>query len=131
MLGQLLAQHGVVTRRVSHKAGARDAVSSLDLTGVVVLAVSYLELGGSPAHLRSLVRRLRQRAPKATILVGLWPPGEAVWTDPAIQQALGADRYAGSLRQAVDECLSVVSRPGHAPSPLEASQGDHTESRDS
>ncbi len=36
--------------------------------------ISYLDISGSPAHLRYLMQRLRQRLPTGTpILVGLWP----------------------------------------------------------
>ena len=33
----------------------------------------------------------------------LWPQGEAVLSDAAIQRTLGADRYVGSLADAVTE----------------------------
>ena len=101
MLVQLLGQHGIDARRIPNAAVARETIATLDLTGVNVIAISYLELMGSPAKLRYLVRRLRERAPAARIIVGLWPQGEAALSDVAIQHALGADRYVGSLADAV------------------------------
>jgi predicted PurR-regulated permease PerM len=103
MLAQLLGQRGVTVRRVPNAAVSRDTIATLDVTGVDVIAVSYLELTGSPAQLRYLVRRLRERAPAARIIVGLWPQGEAALSDAAIQRTLGADRYVGSLANAVVE----------------------------
>jgi len=105
MVAQVLEQRGAVTRRISHRAVAREVIGSLDLAGVSAIVLSYVELTGSPAHLRYLVARLRQRAGQVPIVVGLWPEGESVLSDPAIQRAVGADRYVGSLRAAVDAAL--------------------------
>ena len=101
MLAQLLGQHGIEARRVPNTAVSRDTITTLDVTEVNVIAISYLEVTGSPAQLRYLVRRLRERAPKARIIVGLWPQGEAALSDTGIQRALGADAYVGSLKSAV------------------------------
>jgi len=105
MVAQVLEQRGAVTRRISHRAVAREVIGSLDLAGVSAIVLSYVELTGSPAHLRYLVARLRQRAGQVPIVVGLWPEGESVLSDPAIQRAVGADRYVGSLRAAADAAL--------------------------
>ena len=102
MLSQLLGQHGIEARRVSNAAVSRDTIATLDVTGVDIIAISYLEVTGSPAQLRYLVRRLRERAPEARIIVGLWPQGEAALSDAAIQRALGADAYVGSLKNAAE-----------------------------
>ena len=101
ILVQLLGQQGVEARRVPNTAVSRETIGTLDLTGIDVVAISYLEVTGSPAQLRYLVRRLRERAPAAQIIVGLWPQGEAALSDTAIQRTLGADRYVGSLADAV------------------------------
>jgi predicted PurR-regulated permease PerM len=109
MLAQLLGQRGVMVRRVPNAAVSRDSIATLDVTGIDVIAVSYLEVTGSPAQLRYLVRRLRERAPTARIIVGLWPQGEAALSDAAIQRTLGADRYVGSLANAVTEIAEPAS----------------------
>lgn len=103
MLAQLLSQRGVTVRRVPNAAVSRETIATLDVTDIDVIAISYLEVTGSPAQLRYLVRRLRERAPTARIVVGLWPQGEAALSDAAIQHMLGADRYVGSLANAVTE----------------------------
>lgn len=101
MLAQLLGQKGIEARRIPNAAVSRETIATLDVTGIDMIAVSYLEVTGSPAQLRYLVRRLRERAPAARIIVGLWPQGEAALSDAAIQRTLGADRYVGSLGDAV------------------------------
>jgi hypothetical protein len=109
MLAQLLARQGVAYRRVPHTFVSREAIAQLDLSDVKVVTVSCLELAGTPAHLRYLTRRLRQRAPSATFITGLWPPGEAVLNDPQVRAALGADHCVASLRQAIDVSLAALS----------------------
>lgn len=113
MLAQLLGRQGVTARRIPGASVSREAIAALDLSGVPVIAVSCLELGGAPAHLRFLLRRLRHRAPHATLIAGLWAQDDAMLTDPQAQTALGSDRYVGSLRDAVDASLAAL-REGSA-----------------
>jgi hypothetical protein len=96
-------------RTIGNAAASRSRISSLDLSGIRVIAIAYLELTGSPAQLRYLIRRLRSHAPGARIVVGLWPQGEAALSDAAIQRAIGADAYVGSLGEAVE---AVVAEAG-------------------
>ncbi|SEN44519.1 Predicted PurR-regulated permease PerM [Sphingomonas gellani] len=114
MLSQLLAQRGLSARRIDNAATTRETIATLDLTGVSVIAVSYLELAGSPAQLRYLIRRLRTRAPGARIVVGLWPQGEAALSDTGIQRMIGADRYVGTLAEATDAIVDMAEEPAKA-----------------
>jgi len=102
MLMQLMANRDIPVRAIGHAATSREAIGTLDLDGVAIVMISYLELAGSPAHLRYLVRRLRSRAPEARIVVGFWPREEAVLTNAATQHAIGADRYVTSFAAALD-----------------------------
>ena len=106
MLCQLLMRAGVRARRISHDEVSRDRIAALDLGGVSVIALSYLDMTGSLSPLRYLVRRLRQRAPSAAVVVGLWPVAEAAGNaggngDAGRRDAVGADAYVGSLREAL------------------------------
>ena len=112
MLAQLLEQRGVASRRVSHNAVSRDAITDLDIAGVDAFVVSYLELAGTPTRLRSLVKRLRAHAPAARIVVGLWPEGDATMSDEQARQMLGADACVGSLRSAIHEALAPAPLAG-------------------
>jgi predicted PurR-regulated permease PerM len=114
MLAQLLGKHGLGARVVPHEAVSRSNVIGLDVTGVAMVCISYLEISGSPAHLRYLLRRLRQRLPKAPILVGLWPSDDAVLTDANLRTTLGADHYVVSLRDAVEACLKAATAAAEA-----------------
>lgn len=114
MMVQLLEQKGVTARAISHDAASRARIGELDLVGVSIIMLAYAELSQSPAHLRYLVKRLRQRAPDAEIVAGLWAKDEAALTDASIQKAIGANRYVGSLQEAIEQTLDLLL-PDKAP----------------
>ncbi|MCJ2015561.1 AI-2E family transporter [Methylobacterium sp. J-076] len=114
MLAQLLRKHGLGARITPHQSASREGIRELDLSGVAMVCISYLDITGNPSHLRYLLERLKRRAPGVPIVVGLWPTGEKVLTDAALGREVGADAYVTSLREAVDACLKVAegSSPG-------------------
>lgn len=105
MLAQLLDKHGLGTRTVPYAAVSRVGITTLDVTNVRMICLTYLEIGGTPAHLRYLLRRLRNRLPNLPILVGLWPTDDPVLSNQSRQSSLGADYYVSSLREAVVVCV--------------------------
>lgn len=116
MLSQLAAKHGLGTRVVPYEAVSRAGIATLDAANVRMICLSYLEIGGTPAHLRYLLRRLRNRMPEVPILVGLWPADDAVLSNQSRQASLGADYYVSSLREAVILCVKNATgeEKGHA-----------------
>ena len=110
MLAQLLVKHGLGARVVPHEAVSRSNVIGLDVSGVAMVCISYLEISGNPAHLRYLIRRLRQKLPDAPILVGLWPAEDAVLREEALRKAIGADYYVSALREGVKACLDAARK---------------------
>ena len=108
MLAQLLAKHGLQARVVGPDAVARGAIGSLDVTGVAMVCVSYLEASGSPAALRYLMRRVRNRMPGVPVLVGLWQADQAVLADERLRATVGADHYVSTLRGAVEACVAAA-----------------------
>ena len=120
MLAQLLGKHGLGARAVPYEVASRSAIVSLDGAGVKMVCISYLEIAGSPAHLRYLLRRLRQRLPGLPVLVGLWPAEDAILSDETMRKALGADYTVSSLRQAVLSCLEAASKESAAAPPHKA-----------
>ncbi|QEE41287.1 MULTISPECIES: AI-2E family transporter [unclassified Methylobacterium] len=115
MLAQLLRKHGLGARVAGYEAVSRDRIRELDLTGVAMVCISYLDISGNPAHLRYLLERLKRRAPDVPVLVGLWPVGEKVLTDASVGRQVGADAYASSLRQAVEACLAAAGATQESP----------------
>jgi predicted PurR-regulated permease PerM len=108
MLSQLLHKSGLTARVLSHEAVSRMRIGALDGQGVAMVCLCYLEIGGTPSHLRYLLRRLRQRLPNARLVVGLWPAEQAILTDDRLRAAVGADVYTSSLREAVEACLEAA-----------------------
>ena len=105
MLAQLLGKHGFKARIVPHEAVSRTRIAALDVTGVAMMCISFISVGGT-ARLRYLQRRLRERQPAARLLLGLWPAQDTDLVDGDLRRTLGADFYATSLREAVRTCLA-------------------------
>ncbi len=109
MLAQLLRKHGLGARVVTYGEVSRERIATLDTSGAAMACVSYLDISGSPAHLRYLMRRLRDRLPHgAPILVGLWPSGDSALHDEKTRSAIGADYFTSSLTQAVTACAQAA-----------------------
>ena len=114
MLAQLLDKHGIGARVVPHEDVSRGRIRSLDVTGVAMVCISYLDISGNPAHLRYLLQRLQEKLPGKPILVGLWPTEDAILTDQTLRRQVGADYYVASLRQAVNACLEALNKDAEA-----------------
>jgi hypothetical protein len=116
MLAQLLGKHGVGAKTVPHAAVTRSNIGALDPQTIAMVCICYVEISGSPSHLRYLLRRLRQQLPSVPIMVGLWPAGEQVLHDERLRRAIGADLTASTLTDAVNLCLREAQREA-APGP--------------
>jgi len=108
MLAQLLGKHGLPARMADHEAATRSTIGGLDVSGVMVTVVSYMEETGSPAHLRVLVRRLRQRMPRALLVLCLWRGDTPAERD--LEAEAGADAVVGTLREAIGLCVDAAER---------------------
>jgi predicted PurR-regulated permease PerM len=108
MLEALLAKHGLGCRCEADGAVSSSNIVRLNGAGVKVVCFSYLDLGGSPAHLRHAVQRIRKRIPAAALVVGLW--GHEDMPDRERLPALApADRHVFSLREALQVCIAAAS----------------------
>jgi 3-keto-L-gulonate-6-phosphate decarboxylase len=68
----------------------------------------YLE-PGSFSNPRYLVRRLRRKLPRATIVAGFWTLKREEAEERSALTATGADLVAVSLQQAVDQVIDAVA----------------------
>ncbi len=115
MMVQLLGKHGMAARLVRYDEVSRQRISSLDADGVAMACVCYLDISGSPAHLRYLTERLRQRLPQgAPVLIGLWADEDATLKDDKARNVIGADYLVSSLGQAVSACADAARSAGHS-----------------
>jgi len=117
MLGHVFERCGVGTRLVSFDANALATYAGLDLRGVRVICLSYMN-AGSLAHARYLVRRLRRRT-DARILLGFWSldPAEAEGLD--LVKLTRADWCATSLQEAISQVVEAIPlvEPAAPPEP--------------
>ncbi len=111
ILAQLIGKHGLGSRLVGYGDVSRERIETLDVSGVAMACVSYLDISGSPSHLRYLMQRLRQRLPRGTpILVGLWPLEDSTLGDKEVQRSIGADYFTSSLAEAVTDCVEAARK---------------------
>jgi hypothetical protein len=107
MLAQLSTAHGLAARVEGAEALSSTNIFRLEITGVAVVCLVYLDATG-PAHMRYSVRRLRRRLPKATIILGCFI-GDV---DPAaleqLREGAKADLVAASLGDAVKLCIEAT-----------------------
>ncbi|MBV8455852.1 MAG: AI-2E family transporter [Acetobacteraceae bacterium] len=118
MLAQVLEKHGIGTIRVPYEAVSRAQIAALNAPDVAQVCISYLDISGGSAHLRFLVRRIRERLPGAAVLVGFWAAGDPFLRNQAARREIGADHYVSSLREALNACLNVTrTRATAVPAP--------------
>src|ERR1700738_318133 len=106
MLAQLLRKHGIGAGVVPSEAVSGPNLFVLDVTGVQMAFLCYLE-PGSFSNPRYLVRRLRRKLPKATIVAGFWTLKTDETEERYALTATGADLVAVSLQQAVEQVLDA------------------------
>jgi predicted PurR-regulated permease PerM len=107
MLGQLLGKAGIGVRVVASGAVTALNLTRLDVIGVRMVFVSYLEPGDF-TNARYLVRRLRRRLPDALIVAGFWTLSEADALAREAARETTADLVVTSLRQAIDRVTAVA-----------------------
>ena len=107
MLAQLLATHGLKARVENASILSNQNLFQLEVAGVALVCLSYLD-GGSAAHMRYAVRRLRRKAPDAKILLGCWEPGNSQGHLEELRLAAKSDFAASTLGEAVRQCVAVA-----------------------
>ena len=107
MLAQLLEKRGIGARVVPSEAVSVANLFRLDVTGVQMACLSYLE-PGSFNNARYLVRRLRRRLPQAKIVDGFWTLTVQEAEERDALAATRADCIATSLQQAVEHVVNAA-----------------------
>jgi predicted PurR-regulated permease PerM len=107
ILVQLLHQANVATRFAGPDALTTSGIFALNATGADAICLFYLD-HQSVAPIRFAVRRLRKKFPQLPIAVCLWGAPEL----SAKGEAARADATIGSLKEAIDFCLSPPRPPG-------------------
>jgi predicted PurR-regulated permease PerM len=114
MLAQLLTKEGIGVRVVPSSAVSAPNMFRLDVAGVQMVCLSYLEPGDF-TNARYLVRRLRRKLPRAPILVGFWTLSEEDAKRRDALRETGADGVVTSLRQATDHVSAAARETNRRP----------------
>jgi hypothetical protein len=107
MLGQLATAHGLPARIEGAEALSTTNVFRLDITGVAMVCLIYMD-ASSTAHMRYSVRRLRRKLPKATIILGCWMREMDPSRLEQLRDGAKADFAAASLGEAVKMCIAAT-----------------------
>jgi predicted PurR-regulated permease PerM len=110
LFAQLANAHGLGARVESADALSTTNISKLEITGVAIICLSYLD-ASSPAHMRYSVRRLRRKFPKTTIMLGCWADNIDKEPLEELREVAKADTAAGSLREAMMICRTSAGVP--------------------
>jgi predicted PurR-regulated permease PerM len=105
MMSHLCKVHGLSARVEGSHTLSTANIFGLDVTGVALVCLSYLD-SANPAHMRYAVRRLRRKVPRAKIVLAVWMSGEK--PDAALASTK-ADAIVVSLREAVRLCIDEAS----------------------
>ena len=106
ILAQLLERRGIGTRVSSHQEISTGAYAGLDLDGVKLIYLAYMN-PHSIAHARYAVRRLRRRT-DVPIGVGFWSLDPAASDSPDLISATRSDLSATSLEEAIEEIVKCA-----------------------
>jgi hypothetical protein len=104
MMSHLCKVHGLSARVEGSHTLSTANIFGLDVTGVALVCLSYLN-SANPAHMRYAVRRLRRKVPRAKIVLAVWSDEKP---DVALDSAK-ADAIVVSLREAVCLCIDEAS----------------------
>lgn len=108
ILAQLLRRRGIRARSLSSSEMIPEQLSRLDMSGVRIAFLSYMN-ENSVTHAKYLIRRLRRRAPSIKVVVGFW----SMTSDPMARRKMmdetQADLVTVSLRDALDQVTSLAT----------------------
>ena len=118
LLAQLIQRRGIGARAEEADALSMSKIFALDTKDVELMCLCYLE-NTTSAQIRYATRRIRRKAPEASILVCLF--SETDWVDKAdaLQPSADVDVIKGTLAAAVEQILAIASRPRPELSPSE------------
>jgi predicted PurR-regulated permease PerM len=118
MTVQLLGKHGIAARLVTYSEVSRDGIGTLETHDAAIVCITCIDIAGTPAHLRYLIQRLRQRLPRgAQIILGIRSAEDPALNNDALRAGIGADVIAGSLEEMVVKCAQLstaVAKPAIA-----------------
>jgi predicted PurR-regulated permease PerM len=109
LLALALTRHGLNAEALKAETLSGAGIVSLRDGEARLACLSYFPVDASPAHLRYLVRRLRRILPPGcAIMVCAWAEEEGAPSIELLEETVGADIYATTMRQAVVSALEAA-----------------------
>ncbi|OGB23670.1 MAG: phytochrome sensor protein [Burkholderiales bacterium RIFCSPLOWO2_02_FULL_57_36] len=124
MLAHGLESRGIDARLVPASALGLDSIGNLDLVGVEVVCVSYLN-PQPQTYARFVCRRLKRRAPHLKIVLGVWNLAADALPPTEFASAVGADAAVATVTDAVRQVEEMIGRadvPAMVPPPIPADE---------
>ncbi|WP_024519298.1 AI-2E family transporter [Bradyrhizobium sp. Tv2a-2] len=113
MFSTLVEMHGIPARVERAEMLTACNIGNLDLSGVALMCVSSVDMR-TPAHIHFAARRLKSRAPRAKLLLGLWSAKDDE-AGAELKNAVGADDFARSFHQAAAIILQEATTADQEP----------------
>ena len=115
LLVDMLAKYGVSARVVSSDQTSAAQINELDVEGVRLACISYLE-PGTYKNARYQVRRLRKRMPEVPVIAILWGIGSDHSRYLDSVEATESDVVTTGLKETIHHVLAFARRAGANPS---------------
>src|SRR3954453_928156 len=116
LLAHMVEKRGIGARVVSASEVSPTQLARLDVEGVQVVCVSYLD-PGNYKNARYLMKRLKKRMPQVHPIAGFWGYAESDSHYLDSLEAMEMDDVVSSLSQAVERVLVLARRAREAPMP--------------
>ena len=113
VIAQLLERKEIVARAEEAGAWSKSRVASLDVNGVALICLCYMETP-SPAQMHFAVRRLRRKAPASIILIALLGAPSAVDDEEVVQTLVKLDLIKSTLHATIDRILAITTEAADA-----------------
>ena len=108
ILAQLLNRRGIGARSLTSSDMEHGTLSRLDMTGVSIVVLSYMNEDSIP-HAKYLIRRLRRRAPKIKVIVGFWSMTSDQLAQRKVTEETRADLVTVSLTDTLESVASFAT----------------------
>ena len=122
VLATLTEVHGIKARTERPEALGAANLAKLDFSGTALICLSSVDMK-TPAHIHYAARRLKNQAPEAKILLGVWSAADS---EPLLElnNAVKADHVARTFHEAaaiiLQEATATKLAPANVTSPLPA-----------
>jgi predicted PurR-regulated permease PerM len=108
MLAQLIRRRGIAARSITSNDMSPEALSRLDMTGVSIAVLSYMNEDSIP-QAKYLIRRLRRREPAINVIAAFWSLTADQVAQRRVMDATRADAVTASLTDALHQVTTLAA----------------------